>query len=187
MIIGLTGYKESGKDTAAAYLIKHHKFERRAFADPLKRSVAALLDIPFSEIDKMKNDPNSGIELRGDSDTFIMFRTFLQRYGTESHRDVFGKDFWLDHTLPMNGFYVGKNIVITDVRFENEFARVWALNGFIVGIDRPSSPLMPKDKHPSEDIDFNLPDYIITNDGTFNDLYQGVEDCLEFLITQSDE
>ena len=56
MILGLNGLKGSGKDTVGAHLIKEHGFERRSFADPLKKSVAALLDIPYHEIDKWKNE-----------------------------------------------------------------------------------------------------------------------------------
>lgn len=56
MIIGFTGQAGSGKDTAGAYLIKQYNFERKAFADPLKKSIAALFDIPFWEVDKFKLD-----------------------------------------------------------------------------------------------------------------------------------
>ena len=40
----------------------------------------------------------------------MTFREFLQRYGTEAHRDVFGKDFWLEYTLPANGSLRRTNI-----------------------------------------------------------------------------
>ena len=41
MIIGLTGYKGSGKDTAASHLVEKYGFTRVAFADKLKKSAAA--------------------------------------------------------------------------------------------------------------------------------------------------
>lgn len=106
MIIGLTGLKGSGKDTVAAYLIKEYGFERRAFADPLKRSIAALFDIEFADIEKMKNDPNSRVEIITHRDggrefgKSFLFRQILQRYGTEAHGEIpeFGTDFWVDLT-----------------------------------------------------------------------------------------
>src|SRR5215467_14474429 len=129
VILGLSGAKGSGKDTVAAYLVKEHGFERKAFADPLKKSVAALFDIPFASIDQFKNNDAMLVTIEHRSNpslhqTDMTFRTLLQRYGTEAHRDVFGEDFWLDYTLPVRGYYPGRAIVVTDVRFENEANRV---------------------------------------------------------------
>src|SRR5215471_10050535 len=188
MIIGLCGLKQSGKDTVAAYLVKNHGFERKAFADPLKRSVAALFDIPFSEIDKLKNDEEIlvGIGKIGEPeyDQWIQFmgtramsfRELLQRYGTEAHRDVFGDCFWVDITLPVQGFYPGRAIVVTDVRFREEAERVQFLGGRIIYVQRDEAALVEKDQHRSEDIDFaNLIDGSISNNGTLEELYNAVE------------
>lgn len=187
MIIGLVGQLNSGKDTVAAHLIKEHGFERRAFADPLKRSVAALLDIPTQDIEKYKNNLNIRVELtefeqtRHDSSQIIelSFREFLQRFGTESHRDVFGENFWVDQTLP-DGFYFynSRNIVITDVRFISEAKRIRSLNGHIVLIERPG--LDNKDPHRSEEIDFET-DITIKNDSNIDDLYVTVDSALKLL------
>ena len=105
MIIGLSGEKESGKDTIAAYLVKRYEFERKAFADPMKRSIAALFNIPFKDVDTLKNDKKALVSLTTYPGyrTEMSFRGFLQRYGTESHRDIFGEDFWLEYTLPVGG------------------------------------------------------------------------------------
>jgi hypothetical protein len=181
MIIGLCGLKNSGKDTVAAYLVKQHNFERKAFADPLKQSVAALFGIDFSEVDRLKNDPNVYIALTtvAIEDSYWerrqTFREFLQRYGTESHRDVFGRDFWLDHTLPVQGFYPGRAIIVTDVRFANEAERIRMLDGTIWMIDRPN--VMPVDTHISEMMDFDY-DFLLNNDGSLEDLYENVEELL---------
>lgn len=179
MIIGLCGFKNSGKDTVAAYLVKEHGFERKAFADPLKRSVAALLGIPFSEVDRLKNDPEARVSLTIHQGLGQQtFREFLQRFGTESHRDVFGQDFWLDHTLPVRGFYPGRAIVVTDVRFSNEADRIRQLGGTIWYISRAQKE--SSDTHSSEKIDFTI-DEIIDNTGTFDELYQNVEKALSLV------
>ena len=47
----LSGYKGSGKDTAAEYLIQSRGFERRAFADSLKDDVAKFLGISRAHMD----------------------------------------------------------------------------------------------------------------------------------------
>src|SRR5215471_233675 len=191
MIIGLSGQKQSGKDTVAAYLVKEHGFERKAFADPLKQSVAALLGIPFSDVDRLKDSNRLvGVGPIGEPEyeqwiiyagiKALTFREFLQRYGTEAHRDVFGQDFWLDYTLPVQGFYPGRAIVVTDVRFANEANRVRELGGMVVKVHRNGDPY-EQDQHRSEVIDFDW-DYLIENDGTFSDLYSNVEDMLCHMI-----
>jgi len=188
MILGLNGLKGSGKDTVAAYLIKEHGFERRAFADPLKKSIAALFDIPYHEIDKMKNDPNVvvkvGIPSSPEFDELVnskhTFRQFLQRYGTESHRDVFGENFWADQTLPKDAFYRGRNIAITDCRFANEAMRVHSCGGFVVEIIRPG--LDDADQHSSEaSLDPRSVDYKLENVSTLVDLYERTERMLTML------
>lgn len=184
MIIGLTGKKESGKDTAGQYLVKQYGFERRAFADPLKKSVAALLGIPLEEVDKYKLESGTYVTLEGEDEMGITvdimsrlsFREFLQRYGTESHREVFGLDFWVDQTLPVGGFYAGRKIVLTDVRFENETVRVFELGGMTVRLVRPDTD-NSGDQHMSEQENYAV-DFTIRNDGTIEDLYRKLDELL---------
>ena len=45
MIIGFTGVKQSGKDTAASFLVDELGFERHGFADKLKEAVAKKCEI----------------------------------------------------------------------------------------------------------------------------------------------
>ena len=42
MILGFAGPAGAGKDTAAAHLVAHHGYERRAFADPMRAALYAL-------------------------------------------------------------------------------------------------------------------------------------------------
>ena len=177
MIIGLCGLKGSGKDTVAAHLVKSYGYERRAFADPLKKSVANLFNIPFKDIDIYKNDLNIEVILTGygESMTFT-FREFLQRYGTEAHRDVpeMGTDFWVDLTLPVRGYYENRDLVVTDVRFKSEAKRIRHLDGVIVEVNRPG--LDSQDQHRSEQEFKELAiDYTIFNNGSIDDLGTGVE------------
>lgn len=189
MIIGLCGQKGSGKDTVGAYLIKTHGFERKAFADPLKQSIAKLFNISFAEVDKLKNDLTIGVGI-GTQDSqnnlvphsvgkHMTFREFIQRYGTESHRDVFGLSFWVDQTLPISGYYAGKKIVVTDVRFENEVSRIHTLQGVVIKIERPDSDI--KDPHSSEDFSDIEADITIVNNSTLDNLYTAIEDALSKL------
>lgn len=182
MIVALNGLKQSGKDTVAAYLIKEYGFERRAFADPMKKSIAALFDIPFHEIDKLKTDDGFSVNLLdgGERISSLTFREFLQRYGTEAHRGVFGENFWLDYTLPKNAYYAGRKIVITDLRFENEAHRIRDCGGYVVGIHRPG--LDGSDLHSSEKpLPTSEIDLILMNDGTLADLEKHTNAMLTYL------
>lgn len=46
-VIAFSGWKKSGKDTAAEFLIKEHGAFRSSFADPLKNMAAAEYDVPL--------------------------------------------------------------------------------------------------------------------------------------------
>ena len=42
VVIGLSGYASSGKDTVAQFLIEEHGFEKIAFADPIRNMLLAM-------------------------------------------------------------------------------------------------------------------------------------------------
>lgn len=161
MILGLNGDKENA---VAAYLIKEHGFERRAFADPMKQSIAALLDIPFHEIDKYKDNPDVIVTLYSASSKIASattFREFITRFA-DSHREVFGEDFWLDFTMPTSGFYTGKSVVVTDMRHDNEAIRVRSCGGFRVHVENPSTG-------PQDELSRELIDYYLVDDESITD------------------
>lgn len=199
MIIGLMGQKLSGKDTVAAYLIKKHGFERRASADALKQFIGAVFDLPASEIERHKSDPNvyvaigykTGIPIKDAAGPDHMWspiveltmREFQQRVGTDGGRDVLGEDLWIDISLPLNGYYAARNIVISDVRFPNEALRVRDLGGYIVRIDRPG--LDNKDHHRNEHMQAEIAaHYTILNDDTLETLYERTELMLDDLTSR---
>lgn len=181
MIIALCGLKHSGKDTVAAYLVKNHGYERRAFADPVKKSIAGLFDIPFALVDKLKNDPNCIVSVDdGKQHHDMTFRQFIQRFATEAHRDLpeMGDDFWVDLTLPVQGFYEGRSLVVTDLRFKSEARRIKQLDGMIVEVHREG--IDNQDPHRSEqEFRYLEVDYTIYNNGSIDDLYVGAELMLE--------
>ena len=50
-VLALSGFKQSGKDTAADYLIEYHSFTRSAFADVLKDMAATEYGVSRSSMD----------------------------------------------------------------------------------------------------------------------------------------
>jgi hypothetical protein len=112
--------------------------ERRSFAAKLKASAAALLGLSLEEMERMKRDDHMPAVSLHDPERSISgmgyrnftMREFLQRYGTEAHREIFGEDFWVTQTLPeYDPAYTEKLVVITDCRFPNEAERILDLGG----------------------------------------------------------
>jgi hypothetical protein len=179
ILLGLIGLKGTGKDTVAAYLIKEYGYERRAFADKLKQSAAALFGINSAEWETFKNDDNAWISLHAYENLLVSkvtVREFLQRYGTESHRDIFGNNFWVDQVLPVGGYYADRDIVITDVRYPSEADRIKNLKGFVVRVVRGGSK---KDRHRSEAGQLEIEtDYELDNNGDIKHIPNKVDGML---------
>lgn len=162
MIIGLSGYAGSGKDTVAKILVDEHGFQRRAFADKIR-------DMLYEMNPMAGGEP---IQIRVDSDGWEKakqhpeVRRLLQKLGV-SARNHIGQNVWVNsviRTMPANNPYV-----ISDVRFKNEVDALIALGGEVWRIERPG--VGPINNHVSES---ELKDYtfdkLIINDGTLEDL-----------------
>lgn len=129
MLIGLHGKAGSGKDTVFHRLCilesDMYVFARIGFADILKESVASLFDVTVEEIDEWKRYDDAMVCIGHTESKCMTIREMLQRYGTESHRNVFGNNFWVDIGIS-KALYLRKNSlmsiipVFTDVRFANE-------------------------------------------------------------------
>jgi hypothetical protein len=180
LLLGLAGPKNSGKDVIGSYLVKEHGFERRSFADKLKESAAASLNVEAWQLEEWKNDPTMQIAVVCFGSivpyNFASVRQFLQRYGTEAHREIFGENFWVDQVLPVEGFYAGRAIVVTDVRYRAEYDRILILGGHIIIVERAGLDL--QDPHSSEQEWRTFRGYKVHNDGFIPDLYEKVEKML---------
>lgn len=175
VIIGLLGRKRSGKDTFAARLVEVHGFIRYAFADNVRQAALDLDPIigvlPSGKLyrlcqavseygwEALKDHGHWGPEIR---------RT-LQRFGSESIRAL-DPDFWV-RTVMAQIRADDVPAVITDVRFPNEHAAVWAAGGYTIRILRPGNDT--SDTHISETaLDNHRVDDEILNGGTVDNLHQ---------------
>jgi hypothetical protein len=173
MIIGVSGYARSGKDTVADHLADKYSFSRISFAAPMKKAMYILNPIVSSDsignfrykdlvdvygLDKAKED-NPEI------------RRLLQIFGTEVGRSMFGENFWVDLALKNVG---SENIVVTDVRFKNEADKIRSLGGQIWRVNRAS--VKPVTGHVSEiDLDDYNFDYVIDNDYSILEMYENID------------
>jgi hypothetical protein len=180
-LIGLNGFKGSGKDAVGDILVDAYGLTRVKFADLLYDSVAALFNIPRPEWEALKNDPDCRIVVQSGPYTHaaLDWRTFMQRYGTEAHRGVFDPDFWIEQC--MRRLHVGVDYVFTDARFDNELAAIRGLDGKNVRVERPGVG-QDGDTHVSEALpDPALIDAELFNDGSLDDLCGKVDGLMSVL------
>ena len=186
-LIGLTGPATCGKNTVAKMIDDWGAkadvpVAELAFAVALKKSVARLFipdataeeGVTFS--DRIKR-PGYRVEIYSDQEIVATCsgRELLQRYGTESHRGVFGANFWVDHLMEkVDGLMATSALtVITDVRFENEARAIVDRGGEVWRIDREVAAI---ESHQSEaGIPFYLVTRVIDNTGSLDSLRNQVE------------
>ena len=194
MIIGICGLIGSGKGTVADILVEQHNFEKLSFADKLKDGVSSVFGWNRQ---MLEGDTDDSRKWREETDKFwteetgetITPRLILQLFGTDCMRNGFFDGIWVSLVKQELLKNKDKNIVIPDVRFENEAKMIRSLGGKICQVRRGPDPLWfrlykdlgqePTDVHKSEWAWANVQmDYILANDGTPDDLKNLVKDHL---------
>lgn len=168
MILGLGHQAQVGKDTAAEILVRRYGFTRLAFADILKR-VAADANPPIPAGYEAR--PVVGLrdlvhDIGWESAKRIPeVRAFLQDLGVAA-RDHLDPDVWVRPVIARA--LTLDDVVITDVRFPNEFQAIRSAGGTLVKMTRQGAGA---GGHVSEialaDADW---DHVISNDGTLAEL-----------------
>ena len=174
-IFGLAGKKRAGKDTvfSIARDLVDGQAGRVAFADPLKREVAAATGMPETFVEANKSQ----------------FRPVLQWWGTEFRRQYFGADYWINQMA--EEIRVMRRVVdvlfITDVRFPNEGDWVRDMGGTMVRVERDVAGT--RDGHSTEvDMDsYRHYDHTLDNHGTVQELAMGVGEMLRKFLSASAE
>jgi len=203
MIIGISGKKRSGKDTAAEYLCFAYNFKRYGFADPMKKIVKEIF---LLSDDQLWGDLKEALDARYNTTA----RKLLQIVGTELFQyDIYKhipelsvepRKLWVNRFvlwyryqqggIPIHSINSLNNeimyndtpldVVISDVRFLHEVEEIRKLGGKIVRINRNSVDL--NDGHASEtEMDEIEPDYIINNNGSIKDLEHELNKLIEEL------
>jgi hypothetical protein len=165
MLIGITGKKRSGKDTAGFYLRDTYGFTKARplaiFKDSFKEWFG--WDERHMEGDlKEVVDPLFGFSPR---QLMQVFGTELMKYDLGNHipgfAHVCGEDIWIRSFVRWYDQQPRGNYVLTDLRFVNESQRI----PFDI-IIRLKSDRSPEDTHASEqEIDRISADYEIVNNG----------------------
>ena len=147
MIVGITGFIGSGKDTVAKMIVEKGAVQD-IFAAPLKDLCASVFGWPR---DMLQGDTVESRDFRETPDMYwtrklgidqFTPRLALQLLGTEIMRTHFNQDIWLDSLE----YRIRKNeqqdtmVVVSDCRFKNELDLIKELNGIVVHVIRDELP-----------------------------------------------
>lgn len=139
-IIAFTGFKQTGKSTAAKYL-ESKGYVRHNFKDALVQELKDGFPDLLREIDSQwKKDLIRGGATYDvlDWDLFDkkppLMRALMQNYGTDVRRKE-DPDYWVKQWAKNS--YGHDKIVCDDVRFINEAAKVKERGGIIIRLTRP--------------------------------------------------
>jgi hypothetical protein len=164
-LIGISGKKRRGKDTAALYLhtlLDRDDTKTMYWATGLKQLSADMLGLPPYHF---HNDANKEAEYEVASGVFMTGRKFLQVFGTDCVRDNIHQDFWVFQGMKEFEARPEKVIIIPDTRFPNEYKAIKDAGGYVIRIER-ILPVAPGDLHESEtaldEYDFDL---VVSNNG----------------------
>jgi hypothetical protein len=176
-IVGITGFKGTGKTTAAEHLVRTYGFRRVRFAAPLKAMLKAF-GLSEAEVDGyLKEEPCA--LLNGTTP-----RLAMQTLGTEWGRMMIHPNLWIDswkrEVIKLSQQTPDVSIVCDDCRFANEFDAIRSLGGKVLRITRPGRE---GGQHPSEaDMAELDADYSFVNNGNQNALYAKLEQGLRVAL-----
>ena len=142
MIIGIVGFIGSGKGTVGD-ILETQGFIKDSFARPLKDAVSIIFGWPR---ELLEGDTEVSRQWREQKDIFwsekfgydFTPRMALQLMGTEAGRDVFHSDIWV---ISLLNRAKGRNVVVTDVRFQNEIMYIQRNKGIILRVKRGPEPI----------------------------------------------
>ena len=193
VIIGVLGFKGSGKSTFGKYIQNKYKYKELSFASSLKDAISPIFGWDRQKLEGISQQDR---EFRETEDVFWAERLgvkctprwVMQNLGTDVIRKYFNNNIWI-YSLErkLEEIKNKENVVITDVRFPDEIDFLKRKGAILVYIEREDSPewfydleKVPKDLHISEWawVEFK-PKICIKNKGTKEMFYNEIENTLE--------
>lgn len=174
MLIGFSGKKGSGKSYFADYLVNNKLFIKLSFASPLKEITKILFNLSDEDVkDPIKKEL---INPKFNASP----RELMQWLGTDIMREEFNKKFnysgsiWIDSVKDKVKTLLedNKDVVIDDVRFQNEVDMIHSLGGIVINLrnDLDNTLNNSTSTHSSENqkLTFN---YEFVNDKSYSNTY----------------
>ena len=174
-LIGLTGYKRTGKSTAAKYLEDKHGFVRHNFKDALVEELKERFPdlIELLEIHYNLSTPQLFIQKPP------LVRALMVNYGTEVRRKD-NPDYWVEEWS--SKVYIGDKVVTDDVRFLNEADAIERRHGIIIRLVRPDITSGGTHKSETEQNEFKADYTIQCEPGNHQKLYDELDAILRDIL-----
>lgn len=161
MLIGFAGPAGVGKTTIANKLSVHRNFSVEAFATPLKEALVALTGLPMAHF--------RDIDLKEQLTVFGKTpRKMMQLLGTELARNMIHKEFHVIRMEQRLNWMRGVDVVIDDVRFEDEAALIRKRGGVVFHLTREFASPTVEVSHASENGIIIKPEDICIHSGDRN-------------------
>lgn len=233
-LIAISGCKNSGKDcitTMLQYCLSvpkifrqywiyekfrkwvKPKYRRLAFADPMKRMLSILLNVPYYKFnnrnfkeDCVINVPtldyslstfNNESERMSDSkfnklvksldpslaQSNLTVRQLMQYFATNVMQTYFGRNVWINSTLK----HCNKPTIISDLRFKAEFDAVKSKDGLFIYVNRPGCEFgeHASEREMEELLNSEAYDIVIDNNGTKEDLFNKIKSISDVIHNNS--
>jgi len=153
ILIGIIGFKGSGKSTISKILKDKYNFEIDSFAKPVKDIAQCIFNwdrdmLEGETIESREWRETIDVDWSTRLDKYITPRKILELIGTEFGRYLIHGNIWIESLL--NRIKNKKRVVISDVRFENEINSITSKGGIIIKIIRKPPSYYDEIKHLSQ-------------------------------------
>jgi hypothetical protein len=160
-LVAICGYKRSGKDTLAEFIVSNYGHKHVKVAEKLKKITKMVFNFSDEQIEsdtKEHVDPRWGISPRA-AMQFIgteMFQYKIQELLPDIQRNLWIKGI-VEEIENSNS-----SVVISDLRFVHEYEELKKQNVFVIRVTRPM--VVQHDNHPSETEFLKIPaDLVVEN------------------------
>lgn len=172
-LVGLySSSAQSGKSEAAGIFVKDFNFVPMKFAGPLKNMARAFFiaaGLDRIEIERMVEGELKEAPVPGFPQ--LTPRRVMETLGTDWGREKLQPDIWIEVAKAgiEKNLNAGRDVVIDDLRFPNEYEAIKAMGGVTVRIIRPSARSLSNGRYEGQ-LDNMEFDYVIENGGSLRDL-----------------
>ena len=184
-IIALCGYKGSGKDTIANYLVEKYNYKHYKISDKLKEIIKILFDLSDNDLEQKKEEVND--KWNTTPRRLMQFiGTDMFQYKLQELLPNINRDFWIKSLFTKDLMNKINNenykIVISDLRFLHEYEIISNLYVSYSILKVKNNRIEQNDNHISEN-EFNQINIngIINNNSNLETLYNNINNIISII------
>ena len=170
-VIAICGYKRSGKDTIADFIVSTYGYKPLKIAEGLKSLMKTMFDFTDDQLEETKEviDQRWGITPRR---AMQFFGTEIMQHEIQKLLPDVGRNFWMRKiTNTITNASDNERFVISDMRFYHEYEALKEFYPFIIKVTNPGVNCL--DTHCSETEFTTIPHNIeVINDGSIEALHE---------------